>query len=148
MASWQARVAGFVVRRRVRSALGDMSDIAQVRNVFKHPLPHPKGARFTAATVGGVKGEWVEAVEGTATATMLYLHGGGFVSCSPVTHRPLTASFAKPGFRVSVPAYRLAPEHPSPAAIDDAIDVWRAMRAELPADGGSQRMVVSGDSAG
>jgi monoterpene epsilon-lactone hydrolase len=90
----------------------------------------------------------VQAIEGTATATMLYLHGGGFVGCSPLTHRPLSASFAKHGFRVFVPDYRLAPEHPFPAAIDDAIDVWRALRAEQEATGGAQRMVVGGDSAG
>src|SRR4051812_36336827 len=148
MASWQARMAAFLVRRRMRPALGDMSDIARVRKAFARPLPPPRGARFTPATVGGVRGEWVEAAVPPATATMLYLHGGGFVGCSPLTHRPLTASFAKRGLRVFVPDYRLAPEHPFPAAIDDAIDVWRAMRAGQKADGGSQRMVVSGDSAG
>jgi cation diffusion facilitator CzcD-associated flavoprotein CzcO/acetyl esterase/lipase len=146
MASWQARVAGFLVRRRVRAALGDMSDIARVRDVFRRPLPHPGGARFTPATVGGVKGEWVDAIDGTAT--LLYLHGGGFVGCSPMTHRPLTVALARRGFRVFVPDYRLAPEHPFPAAIDDATAVWRALRAEQMATGGAQRMVVSGDSAG
>jgi cyclohexanone monooxygenase len=144
-ASWQARVAAFVVRRRVKPVLGDMSDIARVRRAFGAPLPAPGGVRYRADTLGGVPGEWVEA-EGAAPATdtLLYLHGGGFVGCSPRTHRPLTAALARHGLRIFVPDYRLAPEHPFPAAPDDALAVWRALRAQHP--GG--RLVVAGDSAG
>ena len=75
---------------------------------------------------------------------MLYLHGGGFVGCSARTHRPLTAAFALQGLRVFAPDYRLAPEHPFPAAPQDALAVYRALRAETP----SGRIVVAGDSAG
>lgn len=148
MASWQAHVAAFLVRRRIRPALGDLGDIARVRKVFSHPLPPPRGARYTPATLGGVPGEWVEAVHGEPTATLLYLHGGGFVGCSPLTHRPITAAFALRGFRVFVPDYRLAPEHPFPAAIDDAVAAWRALRAQEQAAGGPRRLVVAGESAG
>ncbi|MEO8807994.1 MAG: alpha/beta hydrolase fold domain-containing protein, partial [Burkholderiaceae bacterium] len=142
--SWQARVAAFIIRRRVKPALGDFSDIARVRAVFDAALPVPRGVRYTDAVVGGVPGEWVEA-EGSSTAdtTLLYLHGGGFVGCSPRTHRSLTAALALQGLRVFVPDYRLAPEHPFPAAPLDAQAVWRALRASQPG-----RMVVAGDSAG
>ena len=111
---------------KTKPALGDMTDIARVRHVFGEPLPAPGGVRYTPAVVGGVPGEWVEA-EGAAPAadTLLYLHGGGFVGCSPRTHRPLTAALALQGLRVFVPDYRLAPEHPFPAAPDDALAVWR-----------------------
>ena len=144
-ASWQARVAVFVVRRRVKPVLGDMSDIARVRGAFGAPLPAPGGVRYRQDMLGGVPGEWVEA-EGAApaAATLLYLHGGGFIGCSPRTHRPLTAALARQGLRVFVPDYRLAPEHPFPAAPDDALAVWRALRAQHA--GG--RLVVAGDSAG
>jgi len=143
-ASWQARVAAFVIRRRVKPALGDFSDIARVRATFGKPLPAPRGVRYTDAVVGGVPGEWVEAEAGTAAATtLLYLHGGGFVGCSPRTHRSLTAALALQGLRVFVPDYRLAPEHPFPAAPQDAQAVWRALRASQ-----AGRMVVAGDSAG
>ena len=119
-ASWQARVAAFVVRRRVKPALGDMSDIARVRRAFGAPLPAPGGVRYRQDMLGGVPGEWVEA-EGAAPAadTLLYLHGGGFIGCSPRTHRPLTAALARQGLRLFVPDYRLAPGHPFPAAPDD-----------------------------
>ena len=94
--------------------------------------------------VGGVPGEWVEAGQGAAAATtLLYLHGGGFVGCSPHSHRSLTAALALQGLRVFVPDYRLAPEHPFPAAVNDVQAVWRALRAAQPG-----RMVVAGDSAG
>ena len=145
-ASWQARVAAFVARRRVRPALADMRDIAAVRAVFDTPLPAAKGVRYTPATVGGVAGEWVEAKAPAtgASTTLLYLHGGGFVGCSARTHRPITAAFALQGLRVFAPDYRLAPEHPFPAAPQDALAVYRALRAEAPA----ARIVVAGDSAG
>jgi monooxygenase len=143
--SWQARVATFIVRRRVKPALGDLSDIARVRRVFnQQPMPAPRGVQYTAAVMGGVPGEWVEASHGAAAgATLLYLHGGGFVGCSPRTHRPITAALALQGLRVFVPDYRLAPEHPFPAAPQDAQAAWRALRAAHPG-----RMVVAGDSAG
>ena len=144
-ASWQARLAAFVVRRRVKPALADMRDIARVRRAFDSPLPAPRGVRLRPDVIGGVAGEWVEAASAPPAAdALLYLHGGGFVGCSPRTHRPLTAALARQGFRVFVPDYRLAPEHPFPAAPQDALAVWRALRA---AHGGG-RLGVAGDSAG
>jgi cation diffusion facilitator CzcD-associated flavoprotein CzcO/acetyl esterase/lipase len=142
--SWQARLASWLVRRRVRPALAAARDIATIRAAFTARLPVPGGVRFTAATVGGVGGEWIEAIDAPATDTLLYLHGGAFVACSPRTHRPITAAFARQGFRVFAPDYRLAPEHPFPAAPDDALAVWRALRAGHA--GG--RLVVAGESAG
>ncbi|MBL8334814.1 MAG: alpha/beta hydrolase, partial [Rubrivivax sp.] len=142
--SWQARVVSWVVRHRVKPRLADMRDIGRVREVFGKPLPAPGGVRYTEATLGGVRGEWVEAPGAPAADTLLYLHGGGFVGCSPRTHRPITAAFARQGYRVFVPDYRLAPEHPFPAAPDDALAVWRALRAQHRAG----RLVVAGESAG
>jgi monooxygenase len=147
MASWQAKLAGFIVRRRVRPALGDMSDISKVRSVFSKALPAPSGARYRPAVLGGVPGEWVES-DAPASVTMLYLHGGGFVGCSPVTHRPLTAALALQGMRLFVPDYRLAPEHPFPAALDDVRAAWNALRADFAGSGSGGRLVVAGDSAG
>ena len=99
--SWQARIAAFIVRRRVKPRLGDMSDVARVRQIFGQLLPAPRGVRYTDDVVGGIAGEWVELQGGRATAraspastTLLYLHGGGFVACSPRTHRPITAALA------------------------------------------------------
>jgi acetyl esterase/lipase len=125
----------------VRSRLGDMRDLEQMRRVFEgRTLPPPRGVRFRADTIGGAPGEWAEA---GGDKPLLYLHGGGFVGCSPQTHRPLTGGFAARGFRVFAPDYRLAPKHPFPAAVEDAVSVWRdfSERVGRPA-------VVAGDSAG
>ncbi len=147
-ASLQARIAAYVVRRRVKPRLGDMTDIPRIRQVFDKPLPAPRGVRYTPDTLGGVTGEWVQADDQTppnaGATTLLYIHGGGFVGCSAYTHRPITAAFARRGLRVFVPDYRLAPEHPFPAAALDVQAVYRAMRAQMP----QGRVVVAGDSAG
>ena len=143
--SWQARAASWVIRHRVKPQLGDLSDIARVRRVFNQTLPAPGGVTFLQDVVGGVPGEWVQVATGEPPATtLLYLHGGGFVGCSPRTHRPITAALALQGLRVFVPDYRLAPEHPFPAAVHDVQAVYRALRG--PARG--RRLVVAGDSAG
>jgi cation diffusion facilitator CzcD-associated flavoprotein CzcO/acetyl esterase/lipase len=163
MTSRRARLAAWVTRRRIKPRLGDMRDIERVRRVFGDPLPFvPKGARWHDATLGGVAGEWVEpasspgaradasvdASDASSPVTLLYVHGGGFVGCSPKTHRPITASFARAGLRVFVPDYRLAPEHPFPAGFDDVLAAWRGLRAEWQAAGARGRLVLAGDSAG
>ncbi|MGH3389838.1 MAG: alpha/beta hydrolase [Actinomadura sp.] len=94
-----------------------------------------------------VTGEWVTPVEPQGDpGAILYLHGGGYVFCSPRTHRPITTCLAiDNGLPVLVPRYRLAPEHPFPAALDDAVDAYRLLLAHgIP----GSRIVVAGDSAG
>ena len=153
MASWQARLARRIVRKRVRPALGDMRDLMRVRKVMGQAMPPPKGVTYTRATLGGVPGEWI-ARDGEADIasaprpTLMYVHGGGFVGCSPRTHRPITAAFALQGFRVFAPDYRLAPEHPFPTPLDDVAAAWRALRVQHDADSPGQRLVLAGESAG
>jgi monoterpene epsilon-lactone hydrolase len=78
--------------------------------------------------------------------TLLYMHGGGYVTCSPSSHRHLLAALADliPA-RVVAPAYRLAPEHPFPAALDDVCAVYEALLAQGTAP---SRLFLGGDSAG
>ena len=153
MASWQARVARYFVRKRVRPALGDMRDLMRVRKVMATAMPPLKGVAYTRDTLGGVPGEWIER-EGAAPIatsprpTLMYVHGGGFVGCSPRTHRAITSAFALQGFRVFAPDYRLAPEHPFPAPLDDVAAAWRALRTLHDADSPGQRLVLAGESAG
>jgi len=143
MASVRAHLASFMVKRRIRSKLARVTDVRDIRKVFgqTHP-PLPNEVTFHSASLGNVNGEWAERST-PATTTMMYIHGGGFVACSPQTHRPITAAFARRGFRVFAPAYRLAPEHPFPAAIDDVVTAWRALRQKVEGP-----IVVAGDSAG
>jgi len=148
MPSWSARIATAWVRWRLKPALGDMTDIPRIRKMWGRPMPHPRGVVIEPGQVGGVAGEWVrppKPVDGAPATTLLYLHGGGFVACSPATHRPITAALALQGMQVFVPDYRLAPEHPFPAAIDDVRAVWQALQAQRAP---GARLVVGGDSAG
>jgi acetyl esterase/lipase len=94
--------------------------------------------------MGGIAGEWVSAA-GIAAGTLLYLHGGGYFACSPSTHRSITAAYATRGLNVFAPDYRLAPEHPFPAAVDDALAVYRAL---LDSGIAPETLAIGGDSAG
>jgi acetyl esterase/lipase len=105
----------------------------------------PDGIQITPAALGGVPGEWVKSESGASNGVLLYLHGGGYFACSAASHRAYTTYFAKEGFHVYAPDYRLAPEYPFPAAIEDAVAVYRALRAEA---GPSIPIVIGGDSAG
>jgi epsilon-lactone hydrolase len=98
-----------------------------------------------AAARSSVKGASMHA-DGTPTRTILYLHGGGYYFCSPKSHRSLVFQLAaRSGARTFSLDYRLAPEHPFPAALDDALAAYRRLLADgTPPDS----IVVAGDSAG
>lgn len=92
-----------------------------------------------------VAGEWVRPAEPDHGA-ILYLHGGGYAFCSPRTHRMITSRLAvNTGLPVLAPRYRLAPEHPFPAAFDDGVVAYRSLLAQgVP----PSRIIVAGDSSG
>jgi len=95
---------------------------------------------------GGVAAECLEPSGGAAAGWILYFHGGGYVIGSPTTIRALAANLvAATGRRVVTVDYRLAPEHPCPAAVDDAVAAWAWLlgRGVDPA-----AAVFAGDSAG
>jgi len=145
MASWQAHLISFMLRHLLKPRLAKAVTIEQTRAAFRGTkTPLPAGCTINAARVGGVSGEWVTSTRAETAGTLLYLHGGGYVACTPYTYRPITTSFAAGGLRTFVPDYRLAPEHPFPAGLDDAISVYRALLAETEA----RRIVLAGDSAG
>lgn len=138
MASWQAHVTVLLLRATLKRKLSRAADVIAARKALNGAAaagqPH-------AASMGGVPGEWLGAED--ASRTLLYLHGGGYIACSPRTHRPITRALAQAGLRVFAPDYRLAPGHPYPAALDDAVAVYRGLLGA-----GAQGVVVAGDSAG
>jgi monoterpene epsilon-lactone hydrolase len=96
--------------------------------------------------IGGVDGEWLVPWGARDSSVLLYFHGGGYVMGSIHTHGDLMAMLAMhSGIRVFAPSYRLAPEHPYPAAVDDAVAVFEGLLASGFAP---DRIVVGGDSAG
>ncbi len=99
-----------------------------------------------AVDAGGVAAEWVTAAGTEAVCTVLYLHGGGYVIGSPATHRGLAERLSKAAStRVLVIDYRLAPEHPFPAPVEDATTAYRWL---LASGTEASRIAVAGDSAG
>ncbi|GAC1599490.1 MAG: hypothetical protein NVS4B10_10720 [Myxococcales bacterium] len=103
----------------------------------------PRGVIFAAGQVSGLQGEWARPQPATRRrGTLLYLHGGAYCVCSPATHRVITGRLAREtGCAVFALDYLLAPEHPFPAAVEDAVAAFLALAAKGP-------VVLAGDSAG
>jgi acetyl esterase/lipase len=102
-------------------------------------------AHEAIAAPGGVRGDWIVPPD-AGPGVIMYLHGGGYVSCSAATHRPITAALARlTGRAVFAVDYRLAPESPFPAAFEDAVAAYRWLSSERVATG---PIAVAGESAG
>ncbi len=145
MASLQAHLAVWIIKWRVKRKLRGVRDYHLARKILRpDPYKVPSSVCISPAQLNGISGEWIEGPLST-NGVLLYLHGGGYFGCSAETHRPITVSFAQKGFRVFAPNYRLAPEHPFPAAVDDALAAYRGLLAQGTR---SQPIFVGGDSAG
>ncbi len=106
----------------------------------------PAGFRVEVDTLAGRACEWVRRATASESRAVLYFHGGGFVCGSIASHRPLVAELAK-SFDGGVASleYRLAPEYPYPAALEDTVAAYEALLARgfRP-----ERLALAGDSAG
>jgi epsilon-lactone hydrolase len=115
------------------------------RLIVKH-VRLPEDCITTPVDVSGTPAEWVETRGTNAARTIMYLHGGGYVFGSPMTHRGMIWRISRvSGARALSLDYRLAPEHPHPAALDDAVSAYRWL---LDIGTGPGRIAVIGDSAG
>jgi epsilon-lactone hydrolase len=110
-----------------------------------HPVPDD--VLVTEVNAGGVPAHWLTAPGTDADRVLLFLHGGGFELGSLRSDGELAARLGRAGgMRVLLPEYRLAPEHPFPAAIDDVLAAWRWLRTGQGLSASS--VAVAGDSAG
>ncbi|MBT8200246.1 MAG: alpha/beta hydrolase [Acidimicrobiia bacterium] len=141
---------GHVVWRGIRTVRRDMvPDIPKRRadaERFSKLLIQAPSSQFEQIDAGGVPAERLTFSDVEPVRMLLHLHGGGYVVGSPRTHRALVSRLAR---RISadavIPDYRLAPEHPFPAAVEDATAAYVSLLDEgVP----PSRIVVSGDSAG
>lgn len=150
--SWQSALMCWVLRHRMRPETAKPGiNVARARALTSKRAWSPKvPAGWHLVEQYGqndapLRGEWLSP-EKPSGITILYLHGGGYYFCSPATHRGLVFAFAKrSGARIFSLDYRLAPEHPFPAALDDALAAYRKLMADgvPPAS-----IVIAGDSAG
>lgn len=155
--SWQSAAACWLLKRQFRPET--LKPHVSVERARAHAAARlrrvsvPAGWRLVVrdrAADAPLRGEWLEReadlAQHVAVRTMLYCHGGGYYFCSPASHRPLVFCLAaRSGARTFSLDYRLAPEHPFPAALEDALAAYRALLADgTPAES----IVIAGDSAG
>lgn len=138
----------FSMQTLVKPVLNPHMPVGVLRTLIRQAYrlsPPPKTARFTADRIDNVPYAVVTCGD-TNNSAMLYLHGGAYTIGSPDTHRGLTGHLAQAtGATVFVPDYRLAPEHPYPAALDDALSVYRHL---LSQGYRPDQISIAGDSAG
>lgn len=109
-------------------------------------FPVEEDVRVEPVEAGGVSGEWVAAPNAEAQRVLLYLHGGGYAIGSAASHRAMVGRISRAaGARALSLDYRLAPEHPHPAALEDAQAAYRWLLAQGTEP---ERIVIGGDSAG
>ncbi|MEM7237368.1 MAG: alpha/beta hydrolase fold domain-containing protein [Pseudomonadota bacterium] len=143
-----------LLRVFVRWPLGRIKTPQDLRARFeayaKLTFQPPKGSTFSREHIRRTDGSLMRAVwaslgRSDRHSALLFLHGGAYLAGSPETHKHLGAALsASAGVKVLLPDYRLAPEHPFPAAVGDALDAYRYLLENHP----PERIAVIGDSAG
>lgn len=109
-------------------------------------FPTPPDVKVERVNVPAAPAEWLRPPSAVPGRVVLYLHGGGYVIGSPRSHRHLAAAIAgAAGASALLLDYRLAPEHPFPAAVEDATAAYRWLLDQATAP---ERIVIAGDSAG
>ena len=127
------RPVGLAERRRRLDEVGSVWPVAE-------------DVTLEAVDLDGVPGEWSIVPGSEASRVLLFLHGGGYCSGSILSHRRMVSEAGRAaGVRTLAVGFRLAPEHPFPAAFDDAMTAWRFLRRLGIA---AEQIAISGDSAG
>lgn len=148
MPSLQSYLLRYLMRRQADR--GTRVSVAEFRAAFHQRSIRQEriapGVRVETVDVGGCTAEWLVAPGAADGPTLLHLHGGAYVFASARTHRGFVSQIvAHTGGRALVLDYRLAPEHPYPAALDDALAAYRWLLAR-PAP--AARIALAGESAG
>lgn len=146
MASRELAALIHLLTARPRPENATVADRRQGFDLLAAKLPVAPDIACEKVDAAGVPAEWVVAPGALANRVLLYLHGGGYVIGSINTHRDLAGRLSRAAAaRVLVIDYRLAPEHPYPAAVEDATAAyrWLLRNGATPA-----RTVIAGDSAG
>ena len=150
--SWRARLIRRVTSKFVKgidTSTIDLSHVTEMRarlDKISRLLKRAFGVSVEATTVNGLYAEWLRPRNPVPGKVLLYLHGGAYLVGSCRTHRQLVSHIARAAhINAIVPEYRLAPENPFPAAVEDAVGVYRALLADgiSPDD-----IFIAGDSAG
>lgn len=134
------------LRSAVASMKGKLEGVAAraAFNGIMERVAAPDGVTFDADTIGGISGWWAKPAQARKGAAILYLHGGWFNWGTARAFRNFVGHIAiATGADAFIPDYRLAPEHPFPAAVNDAAACYRGL-----VDRGTKKIALIGDSAG
>jgi len=149
MTSLRAKFVRRTTRAFFETIDAEKADVHAMRKTWHSAakvLWTPRKVKVEEAKVHGLNAEWLTPKGSPADKLLLYLHGGAYVMGNCATHRQLVSYLAKfSGIKALLPEYRLAPEHPFPAAIDDAVGLYRSLLADGYA---ADNIVIAGDSAG
>jgi acetyl esterase/lipase len=148
--SWRTHALNALLRLSMRRRLRHGSDVAALRREYEqadaryfHVAPD---VTRTLTDCDGVPAEWITVPRSRPERVILYLHGGSFAFRFPNAHAALVSRLCRQlGARALIPDYRLAPEHPFPAAPDDCHRVYRSL---ITQGTDPRSLVVAGDSAG
>ncbi len=134
------------VTRAISTKLSIKEQRTRMDELARRGIRLPRGMTACSVSVDGIHSEWVEPLQIKGERVILYLHGGGYCICSLDTHRGLAARLAMASqARALAPAYRLAPENPFPAALEDALASYHwLLRQGIP----PEKIAIGGDSAG
>ncbi len=148
--SWRSRALTTALKMASFRRLRQDADLPALRRRYEaidaRHAPVVPGMVREAVQCNGVAGEWISVPESRPDRTLLYLHGGSFAFRFPRTHAAFAARLCRLlGARALLPDYRLAPEHPFPAAPDDCHAAYRWLLEQGNPPGG---VAVVGDSAG
>ena len=131
--SSKPRPVGWAERRQRLDEVGSMWPVAE-------------DVKLDAVDLGEVPGEWSIVPGSDLSRVLIFFHGGGYCSGSILSHRRMVTEAGRAGgLRTLAVGYRLAPEHPFPAALDDALTAWRFVRNHGVA---AKSIAIGGDSAG
>ncbi len=146
MSRAQIEPALTALRKLYRGRTSSLAVMRRTLDATSAVTPLPPGVTRTHVELAGRRAAWLHNPEGDEDRILLYLHGGGFVLGSIKTHSALAARLGQAGrARTLLLEYRLAPEHPFPAALEDAT---RAYEFLLEEGVSPRRIAVAGDSAG
>jgi acetyl esterase/lipase len=157
MTSFKSKIFNFLIRNRhlfqgkLRQEIFDFNtSIEGFREQCEKSASRlskiPKEITIKEQEIEGIKSEWLIPEGSDSKKVILYVHGGGYVSGSCNDHRGFVSKFAKnTGVTNLIYEYRLAPEHPFPAAIDDSVKVYQWI---LSSGFKPENIVIAGESAG
>jgi acetyl esterase/lipase len=144
-----SRLFYYLVKRQLRKMAASRGSLEQLRaardKASARMFKVPADVTVSPAQLGRLPGEWLLPQGASAAGVLLYLHGGAYITGSCHTHRGLAGHLARAAASdCFLLDYRLAPEHPFPAAVDDALAAYLALQAAQPA----RPVALAGDSAG